>query len=210
MVLSCGEGVKITIPEISKMQKGVNFIYKNTVGELDSDKKTTVYSLNFFGKQPIQSDFVIEWKLGVNAYELRESFKIKVEEEDIITYYILKDGKYFDEFTVDYMTDDISEDIVLVLENEGGTTLGNYSITTKRPLHVAIRVVDGVLEIENPKYPKLDVEPSTGIGLENLRSRWQIVTGCDIEIIDEEQRFGVTHKETQNPNTLYIVLVYYT
>jgi hypothetical protein len=31
------------------------------------------------------------------------------------------------------MTDDISEDIVLILENEGGTNLGKYSITTKRP-----------------------------------------------------------------------------
>ena len=31
------------------------------------------------------------------------------------------------------MTDDIDEDIILTLENEGGTTLGNYSITTKRP-----------------------------------------------------------------------------
>ena len=133
MVLSCGEGVKITVPEISTMQRGVNFIYKNTVGELDSEKKSSVYSLTFYGKQPIQSDFVIEWKLGVNAYELRESLKIRVEEEDVITYYILKDGKYFDEFTVDYMTDNIDKDIILTLENEGGTTLGNYSITTKRP-----------------------------------------------------------------------------
>jgi hypothetical protein len=148
MVLSCGEGVKITIPEISTMQRGVNFIYKNTVGELDSDKKTTVYNLTFYGKQPIQSDFTIEWNLGVNAYELRESFKIKIEEDDIITYYILKDGKYFDEFTVDYMTDDISEDIVLTLENEGGTTLGNYSITTKRPAD-ADSVMDNSEEV-NP------------------------------------------------------------
>lgn len=133
MVLACGEGVKITIPEISTMQRGVNFIYKNTVGELDEEKKTTVYSLNFYGKQLVQSDFTIEWKLGVNAYELRESFKIRVEEEDIITYYILKDGKYFDEFTVDYMTDDLNEDITLTFENKGGTTLGNYTITTKKP-----------------------------------------------------------------------------
>lgn len=133
LVLTCGDGVEIIIPKISTMQRGVNFIYKNSVPELDSGKKATSYSLNFYGKQPIQSDFVIEWNLGVNAFELRESFKIKIEEEDIITYYILKDGKYFDEFTVDYMTDDIGEDIVLILENEGGTTLGNYSITTKRP-----------------------------------------------------------------------------
>ena len=72
-----------------------------------------------------------------------------------------------------------------------GNAVKHNSITTKNPLHVAIRVKDGVLEIENPKHPKLDVEPSTGIGLENLRSRWQIVTGRDIEIIDEQERFMV-------------------
>ena len=72
-----------------------------------------------------------------------------------------------------------------------GNAVKHNSITTKNPLRVAIRVVDGVLEIENPKHPKLDVEPSTGIGLQNLRSRWQIVTGRDIEIIDQEQRFVV-------------------
>lgn len=133
LVLQCGAGAKVTISEVSPMQRGVNFIYKNTVGELDEETKATVYALTFYGKQPIQSDFTIEWKLGVNAYELRESLKLKVEEDDIITYYILKDGKYFDEFTVDYMTDDLGEDIVLTLENECGSVLGKYQITTKRP-----------------------------------------------------------------------------
>ena len=72
-----------------------------------------------------------------------------------------------------------------------GNAVKHNSITTKNPLHVTIRVVDGVLEIENAKHPKLDTEPSTGIGLDNLRSRWQIITGRDIEIIDEAERFMV-------------------
>ncbi|MBQ7874162.1 MAG: Ig-like domain-containing protein [Oscillospiraceae bacterium] len=131
--LACGERVRITITEVSDIQKGVNFIYKNSAGEIDSEKKTASYTLTFYGEQPIQSDFVIEWNLGVNLYELRESFKIKVEEEDIITYYITKNGKYFDEFTVDYMTADMGEEVVLSLENNGGTTLGTYRITTQRP-----------------------------------------------------------------------------
>ena len=131
--LSCGDGVKIAIPEISTSQRGVNFIYKNTVGEIDEEKKTTNYALTFYGEQPIASDFVIEWNLGVNAFELRESFKIKVEEEDIITYYITKDGKYFDKLVIDYMTDDMSEDIVLTFDNEAGSVLGTYRIITKKP-----------------------------------------------------------------------------
>ena len=72
-----------------------------------------------------------------------------------------------------------------------GNAVKHNTITTKNPLHVAIRVKGGVLEVENRKMPKLDVEPSTGIGLQNLRSRWQIVTGRDIEIINTEERFMV-------------------
>lgn len=72
-----------------------------------------------------------------------------------------------------------------------GNAVKHNSITTKRPLHVSIRTVDGVLEIENPKQPKLDVEPSTGIGLANLRSRWEIVSHQSIEIVEDESRFVV-------------------
>jgi LytS/YehU family sensor histidine kinase len=72
-----------------------------------------------------------------------------------------------------------------------GNTVKHNSITTKNPLNVSIRVVDGVLEIENPKHPKLDVEPSTGIGLSNLSSRWEIVIGKPIEVVEDEKRFMV-------------------
>lgn len=72
-----------------------------------------------------------------------------------------------------------------------GNAVKHNSITSKNPLRVAIRVVDGVLEIENPKHLKLDVEPSTGIGLDNLQNRWNIITGKSIEIINDEERFLV-------------------
>ena len=80
-----------------------------------------------------------------------------------------------------------------------GNAVKHNSITMKNPLRVVIRVVDGILEIENAKHPKLDIEPSTGIGLDNLRSRWQIITGKDIEIIDEAERFMV-RLPLENPN----------
>ena len=72
-----------------------------------------------------------------------------------------------------------------------GNAVKHNTITSKSPLHVVIRVVDGVLEVENVKHAKLDVEPSTGIGLQNLRSRWQIVAGRDIEVIDDNEHFTV-------------------
>ena len=148
LVLTCGDGVKINIPKVSTMQKGVNFIYKNSVPEPDSGKKATSYTLTFYGKQPIQSDFTIEWNLRTNAFELRENFKVKIEEEDIVTYYIIKDGKYFDEFTIDYMSADYGENIVLTIENKAGSTLGNYSITTKRPADADLALDDS--EETNP------------------------------------------------------------
>ena len=72
-----------------------------------------------------------------------------------------------------------------------GNAVKHNTITTKNPLRVVIRVVDGVLEVENQKRAKLDVEPSTGIGLQNLRSRWQIVAGRDIEVVESQERFMV-------------------
>ncbi|EKC72169.1 two-component system sensor protein histidine kinase, partial [human gut metagenome] len=57
--------------------------------------------------------------------------------------------------------------------------------------HVSIRVEDGRLVVSNPLRPKLEPEPSTGIGLENLRNRWQLITGHDIEIDDSDGTFTV-------------------
>jgi hypothetical protein len=98
--------------------------------------------------------------------------------------------KLFFDFDVDdkYMEGHLP---ALSLQPLIGNAVKHKTITTKHPLRVVIRVVDGVLEIENRKNPKLDVEPSTGIGLQNLRSRWQIIAGSDIEIIDQAERFVV-------------------
>ncbi len=72
-----------------------------------------------------------------------------------------------------------------------GNTVKHNSITTRKPLRVRIFTEDGKLVITNPKHPKLESEPSTGIGLENLRNRWHIITGRDIEIENLEDRFTV-------------------
>lgn len=79
----------------------------------------------------------------------------------------------------------------LTLQPLIGNAVKHNSITSKTPLHITIRTVDNYLEIENPKHPKLDTEPSTGIGLQNLNSRWQIISGREIEIIEDDNRFMV-------------------
>ncbi len=72
-----------------------------------------------------------------------------------------------------------------------GNAVKHNTITRSNPLHVSIRVEDGRLVVSNPLRPKLEPEPSTGIGLENLRNRWQLITGRDIEIDDSDGTFTV-------------------
>lgn len=127
---------------------------------------------------------------------------LKEELEFAEAYAYLFKIRYADKLFFDFDVDDKYRDWTLPalsLQPLIGNTVKHNSITTKNPLRVTIRVVNGVLEIENKKNPKLDVEPSTGIGLNNLRSRWQIIAGTDIEIIDEAERFMV-RLPLENPN----------
>ncbi len=100
-----------------------------------------------------------------------------------------EDKLFFDiDITEEYMNWTLP---ALSLQPLIGNAVKHNTITSKNPMRVVIRVVDGVLEVENKKSQKLDTEPSTGIGLKNLRSRWQIVANRDIEVIDEAERFLV-------------------
>ncbi len=80
-----------------------------------------------------------------------------------------------------------------------GNAVKHNAITTARPLHISVRAADGWLEVSNPRAPKLEAEPSTGIGLENLRNRVRLITGRDIEIIDTAAAFTV-RLPLQNPD----------
>ena len=73
-----------------------------------------------------------------------------------------------------------------------GNAVKHNTITRSKPLHVTIRTTaDGWLEISNPIAPKLEAEPSTGIGLENLQNRWRLITGHEIEILNDGAIFTV-------------------
>ena len=72
-----------------------------------------------------------------------------------------------------------------------GNAVKHNAMTRLHPLHVSIRTERDYLVVSNPKIPKLDVSPSTGIGLENLRNRWMLLTGKAIEINDTDYEFTV-------------------
>lgn len=114
------------------------------------------------------------------AFAEAYAYLFKIRYEDKLFFDIDIDEKYMD-WTLP----------ALSLQPLIGNAVKHNTITSKNPLRVIVRVVDGVLEVENVKSQKLDIEPSTGIGLQNLSSRWQIVSGRDIEVVDEPERFLV-------------------
>lgn len=72
-----------------------------------------------------------------------------------------------------------------------GNAVKHNAITRSNPLCVTIRTEQGWLVVSNPKHPKLDGESSTGIGLENLRNRWRLIAGREIEVHDTPDEFTV-------------------
>ena len=79
----------------------------------------------------------------------------------------------------------------LTLQPLIGNAVKHNTITRKQPFHVSIRTEGSTLVVYNLKAPKIESEPSTGIGLKNLSSRWLLITGEEIEIIDTEKDFTV-------------------
>ncbi len=148
VVGAIGDFLTVTIEDVAKGQKGVNFmpseiylVNKDGVKVQDflakeeaeyKNFKPVAIGFGFEGNQVIASDFTVSLDLPMNWYELRELFKVKVEEDDIITYYFVKDGKVIDEVTVDYMKDDITSDIEIDIELSN-TTLGKYEIRLDVP-----------------------------------------------------------------------------
>ena len=88
----------------------------------------------------------------------------------------------------------------LTLQPLIGNAVKHNTITRKLPLHISIRTEGTTLVVSNRKAPKIEAEPSTGIGLENLRNRWLLITGQSFDIIDTDTEFTVL-LPLQKPST---------
>ena len=65
------------------------------------------------------------------------------------------------------------------------------TITSSRPLTVTITTEGESIVVSNPIHPKLQAEESTGIGLANLSSRYELIVGRKIEVENDGQNFIV-------------------
>ncbi|MCC8034776.1 MAG: histidine kinase [Rikenellaceae bacterium] len=64
-------------------------------------------------------------------------------------------------------------------------------ITSSRPMHVSIYTRHGSLFVANPVHPKMHNGDPSGIGLENLSHRYELLTGRDITVDNDGVTFTV-------------------
>lgn len=77
----------------------------------------------------------------------------------------------------------------LLLEN----AVKHNTVTTSKPLHIKIYEDNsGNLVIENNLQPKQIVKKSSGVGLENIKQRYQLLTQKKININQQADRFAVS------------------
>ncbi|MBP3439786.1 MAG: histidine kinase [Tidjanibacter sp.] len=65
------------------------------------------------------------------------------------------------------------------------------TITSALPMHITITSEGDYIIVRNPIHPKLQEEQSTGIGLENLSRRYELVVGRAIEVTNDGKEFIV-------------------
>ncbi|MBR3962728.1 MAG: hypothetical protein IKK14_04290 [Oscillospiraceae bacterium] len=131
----------VVLYDIVKGQKGVNFSaytemdYEDLNDNDDRDYNEPVNALEvgFLGNQVVKGDFEITIRTGLDWFELRELFDVKVEEDDIISYYIVdKAGKVVGGKEIDYMTADLTKEATFTVKGNN-QALGEYKIVLEVP-----------------------------------------------------------------------------
>ncbi len=76
----------------------------------------------------------------------------------------------------------------LLLEN----AVKHNMVTTSKPLHIKIfEDAHGNLVVENNLQPKQIVKKGSGVGLENIKQRYQLLTNKKVQINQQAKRFAV-------------------
>ncbi|MEO6347779.1 MAG: 2TM domain-containing protein [Aquaticitalea sp.] len=75
----------------------------------------------------------------------------------------------------------------LLLEN----SVKHNMVTTNKPLHIRIYESEGMLIVENNLQPKQIVKKSSGVGLENIKQRYDLLTNKKLNINQQAESFAV-------------------
>lgn len=130
---SIDPSVIVEIDEVSQTQGGVNFLNDSGVKykKVDGQQVFDNYYLDFYGTQPIASDFTVTWKPGCTYGELLHKFGMNTDESEKLTFHLNIDGKD-NKIVIDYGKVNLYDEVEIEIEREAGSTLGRYILSGKK------------------------------------------------------------------------------
>lgn len=155
---------------VMSVVEGQNSINLSNYFNVDNKAKTIKFG--FYGAPIIAGSYSYEVNVGKNAYDLAEFFNLRMNETDVYTFYVKKDGKVIDSFVVDYAKQQSYDDIVLKITGKD-SALTSYELT-----------MDGSQVAEN-KTPSAS-KPANG----------EVNPNTGAEVIFEHAIFKVFHSNT--------------
>lgn len=127
--LTVENALTVKIKDVAAGQPSVNFAaYSFNKVDKNKDKKIDYIEFGFYTSTPIKSAFEVITPAVYSYWDLVDVFDLRLEENDVITYTIYKDGNYYSSFSVDYSETGLNEKISFHLDGKAGETLGRYTI----------------------------------------------------------------------------------
>jgi ligand-binding sensor domain-containing protein len=131
-----------------------------------------------------------------NILEYRENDLISLSEELklIETYFYLQKKRYSENLRLDIVVNDnalFSLIPPMVLQMLIENTIKHNVISAEKPLAISIFTDEKFITITNQLQRKKDKEPSTGIGITNIRDRYALLGFGDIQIVSSCGHFTV-------------------
>lgn len=142
------DNIEVELYDIKAGQKGVNFKHYENIRYDDYNYnglydwgEAEAIEFGFFGNQTILGNYCVEYFTGFTWGTLREAFGIFTE-DDIVEYYILKNGVVVKSFRVDYSL--VDADMAVILNLKGSNSpLGQYEIVLSVPAGCEIKFEKG-------------------------------------------------------------------
>ncbi|MDP5169650.1 MAG: histidine kinase [Bacteroidia bacterium] len=133
-----------------------------------------------------------------NMLAYRKETVITLREELMLlhNYVFLQQQRYLDKLQVDIQIDDnlLNANIPpLTLQMLVENAIKHNIISTSKPLKITVVALgQAEITISNPYQPKRQPQPSTGLGLENIKKRFQLLTSREVKTVQTDLSFSVT------------------